>query len=165
MHYLKQIWAKCHYHQPNNVLPSGLYHRLCPQSNITWEPHFRSLFSSVFTEENKQCGVFHPFCICWLLYSTLSVLVLFATLRHCDWSIRLKFAFCCKYSSTLRQLLFHIVLTIVQKKDPCICSEPLMGGCSDKSRVGGFLRVIQWRTLPLCYSITHQLSNNTRIIE
>ena len=163
MHYLKQIWAKCHYHQPNNVLPSGLCHCLCTQSNITWETHFRNLFSSVFTTENKQCGVFILFA--FVDCCTLSVLVLFATLRHCDWSIRLKLAFCCKYSSTLSQLLFHIVLTIVQKKDPCICSEPLMGGCSDKSRVGGFLRVIQWRTLPLCYSITHQLSNNTRIIE
>ena len=94
-----------------------------------------------------------------LLYSTgLSVHVLFVCLKY-----QIK-------RSTSFQIFFHIhfvpyCLNYSGKEG----SMYIMGGVAQTSHVSGDFSVLfvflQWPTLPLCYSITHQLSNNTRIIE
>ena len=122
---------------------------LSTQSPIIRESHFKSASSSLLAEEGiKQCFVFHPFRLSPLVVYMFSLFV---------WSIRLNVPHCFKYSSTFS--LFHIVSTILEKRDPCIFNGR---GCSDKSRVGGFLRVI---CVPSMAHFASVLFNNTPVIE
>ena len=134
-------------------------HPLSTQSPIIRESHFKSASSS--WQKKESSNVLHSILLGFLLllYSTgLSVHVLFVCLKY-----QIK-------RSTSFQIFFHIhfvpyCLNYSGKEG----SMYIMGGVAQTSHVSGDFSVLfvflQWPTLPLCYSITHQLSNNTRIIE
>ena len=136
-----------------------------------WGARFRNVSSSLFPREN-EC-LFCPFCNCPLLHmvrinSIRYIIVVFLPLCICS------FWYCAKlwlwihdlhiskHCSTLCSYCFSYCVHIVQKRGPCISSEPLMGVCSDKSRVGGFLRVI---CVPSMAHFASVLFNNTPVIE